>query len=246
MDLKPEELLRVELGPLKFSDGKPYFERVLSLFGELSKSNLDTVPFPQLTNIKKHTVDARKRLNAIREFSLEKHPENPAAVRDGLIQDIAASYDRYFTQLSPLIAFSVRKGTDFERLEKEAQSSLEGIRALASQTKEQTQAQLQGLEDTIEEVRRAAQEVGVAQHATHFKDEAEDHDRASDGWLKTTIVLTGMTTVLAVVFTTYSTALIHGWIDNVTLDSTQAVQLAVSKVLLFGLAVGWRLEWAEL
>lgn len=228
-EIKPEDLVRDDdLGrELNFAAGQPYFTRTLRLFRDLRESNLDTVPFNalnQLTNIARQALSQFKQ---VQQFSLQQHPQNPGEVRDGVINQIRDSYDNYFQQAAPIIAYSVRKGTDFEQLENNARETLAHLKSIVTEQEKSRVAMLSEVEGTLEKIRRAAQEVGVAQHATHFKEQADDHKVAANRWLWTTAILGAMSLAFAIGSFLYYLSILS------TLTASQAIQLAVGKLIIF-------------
>jgi hypothetical protein len=227
--IEPQSLVREEvLGrDLNFLGGLPYFQRTLRLFKDLAESNLDNVPHQNLQQLATLAEQARDRFKRVQEFSVSQYQSNPTAMRDSLVADIRDSYDNIFQQVSPMIAYSVRKGTDFERLEKEARETVSQLRVLVTEQENSRRAMLTEVEGTLEKVRRAAQEVGVAQHAIHFKDEAVSNSKSADRWLITTGILTAVTLAFGV----YSLYFIVTKTPDFT--PTQSVQLAIAKVIVF-------------
>ena len=193
--LNPEELVRADaLGrELNFAPGVPYFRRNLKLFGDLSEISLDSLPFQRLTNLTQLANGAASQFKQIQDFSLETAPQSPKQTRDNLITAID-NYDALFDGISPVIAYGIRKGTDFAKLESEAKSIVEQMRSDAVQSEASHQQVLKEMGDTLEKVQRAAAEVGVAQHAIHFREEAKEHEHAAKYWLVTTTFI-GMLTV---------------------------------------------------
>jgi glutathione peroxidase-family protein len=63
------------------------------------------------------------QFNKVLQFSLKQFPNNPAQNRDQIITEIQNTYDKYFDAVSPCIAYSIRKGIDFTRLEQEAREA---------------------------------------------------------------------------------------------------------------------------
>lgn len=212
---------------LNFSSGLPYFQRTLRLFKDLSESNLDTVPFQNLQQLNTHAEQARDRFKRVQGFSVSQYQSNPTAMRDSLINEIRDSYDSMFQQVSPIIAYSVRKGTDFDRLEREAHETVVHLRSIVTEQENSRRGMLTEIEGTLERVRRAAQEVGVAQHAIHFKDEAISNSKSSKTWLTVTAFFAGVTLLFGV-FSLY-------FIVTRTPDFTaaQSVQLAIAKIIIF-------------
>lgn len=227
--IKPDDLVREDvLGrDLGFASGLPYFQRTLRLFRDLAEANLDTVPFTRLQQLARVAEGAMTQFQQVKNFSLQQSPQNPTQVRDTLVQQIRDSFDNHFDLVAPVIAYSVRKGTDFERLEDEARQTVETLKSLVADQEQSRKAMLAEVEGTLEKVRRAAQEVGVAQHAVHFRQEADEHKRVSVKWL----VATGLLAIVTVLFGVLS--LVYYISQVPTLTTGQSVQLALAKLVIF-------------
>ena len=220
-----------ELGQsLNFRQGQSYFQRALRLFRDLGEANLDELPLQTLQILMNVAQDASTYFSQIQDFSLEAHPHNPAQVRDDLINAIRDQYDGWFDQVSPTIAYSVRKGTDFSRLEQEAREQVSHIELVKTQLQEQGKEFVAETQGMLEKVRRAAQEVGVAQHAVHFKSEADRHKAAAGKWLTAVVVLASITALLTVVnvWAVFEFRLID-------LTTSETIQLVIAKVILYSL-----------
>ena len=230
-EIDADSLVRAdELGQaLSFEKGLPYFQRVLRLFRDLAESNFDTLPFQQLQNLKNTATEANRLFSDIQQFSLEGHPQNPTQARDSLIDNIRDQYDHWFEQVAPAIAYLVRKGTDFERLEQEAREQASSVERLQTELQSKSEEIIVETQGILEQVRRAAQEVGVAQHAVQFKSEADRQKAAAKKWLTTVIVLAIVTAVL-----TFANVVYYA-IQPIDLTTAQTIQLAVAKVILFSL-----------
>ena len=178
--ITPNSLIRTDvLGTsLDFSTGVDVFERTLKLFKDLKEANLDNVPQNVLNQLKSSADQASKSFKKIQDFD-PSGQNNPAQIRDGLIQEVANQYQDHFSKISPIIAYSVRKGTDFDQLETNARKIVSEIQTIQQDLKEKGQAIVAETESTLEQVRKAAAEVGVAQHAIHFQNEASSHRKLS-------------------------------------------------------------------
>lgn len=228
--ITPESLVRTtQLGTaLDFSQGIEIFARTLSLFKGLQDSNLDSVPLETLRQLRNLVQQASSVFSQIQSFN-PAGQGNPAATRDNLIQQVANQYQSWFQALSPVIAYSVRRGTDFDRLEREARGSLEELGRVRKEFDSKATAIIGEAQAALEQVRRAAAEVGVAQHAVHFRQEAADHLGRAWKWLAAAGAFALLTLGLAA-WTIYYYAT-----NTQELSTTQSVQLAISKVLAFSL-----------
>jgi hypothetical protein len=241
-----ESLVRTEvLGTsLDFRDGVEIFSQTLGLFRSLAEAKLDNVPKETLSNLDNLAKTAFQHFQQVLAFDPGKQA-NPAAERDRLIQQVAQQYSSQFSSVAPILAYSVRKGTDFDLLERNARAALGEIANLRNQTEERAGKLIAEAQTVVEQVKRAAAEVGVAQHAVHFKREAEGHLKRSKVWL-------AVTAALALITFAYSgVILVFFSIRLPSLSGVQSLQLAIAKVLVFSilyLAVIWagriyRAQW---
>ena len=228
--ITPESLTRAqELGTtLSFNEGRPIFERTMRLFLDLQKANLDNVPLGTLNNLYARAQAALASFKQIQEFNPGPQA-NPAAVRDGLIQRFASEFEQHYQVITPVLSYSIRKGTDFENLEKTARNIVNGIQKAAQDEKDQADKHLAEITDTLEKVRRAAAEVGVAQHATHFKLQANEHLKHSKAWLWVTAVLAFITLVAGVLMA------LNLILNIGSMTNAQSVQLVVAKLIIFSI-----------
>jgi hypothetical protein len=193
---------------------------------------LDNISYDTLDSLQRQAKDALDRFKKIQSFSPRQQPQNPIGTRDELINQLRDQYHSYFSTLSPIIAYSVRKGTDFAALEKNARDTVGAIDG-ARKTFEQKQTLLiSEMESTLQKVRQAAAEVGVAQHATHFKEEAEAHEKQAGKWLTRTVWATVATIVWGA-----ASFFIHP--PN---DTAHIIQFTVAKLIILS-ALYYALVW---
>jgi hypothetical protein len=74
---------------------------------------------------------------------------------------------------------------------------------------------------------RRLSKAGQSQHAVHFKQQADDHEKAAKPWLSVTAWLAGATVLVGLGL------LIAYLVISPTLSATQSLQLAISKVVIF-------------
>lgn len=219
-------LARQDLGPdLSFESGVIFFSRTLRLFHGLHEADLQDLPFQKMSDLLTAAKRVRVQLRQIQEFSLQKYSSNPLAVRDQFINEVRDSYDDIFNTLAPIIAFTVRKGTDFERLEEQARVTLKRIDASAAEHEKALKVARSDADQLVKEVRQIAQEAGVSQQAFYFKQEADQHEASAKPWLKATVWLAGSTVVVGVLLILFFSA-----VTNLT--PTQNLQLAISKIVV--------------
>lgn len=226
-EITPASLVRTEeLGrQLDFSKGTVVFERVLGLFKSLKEANLDNVSHQTLTNLASQAEDANGRFRQIKDFNANQG--NPAGTRDSLIQSLGDHYHHYFENISPIVAYAVRRGTDFERLETEARQSVTALQSFRLEQEQKATVMLADIQSTLDKVRRAAAEVGVAQHSIHFKEQADEHLARGKKWLIATVIFGAVTLLYAIAVGVYYIV----WNPQVT--PGLAVQLGIAKLFVF-------------
>ncbi len=235
--INAKDLIRAsELGKdFNFEIGLPVFERTLKLFKDLYNSNLDNVSFTALNQLLNLTKDAYTKFESIQKFSPAKE-QTPLDVRNRLINQILDSYDSYFAAISPIIAYSIRKGTDFETLEKTAHAIVNSMETLKNEQIEGQKKISIEMESILQKVRQAAAEVGVAQHATHFKEEAKEHNTKSKKWLAATIIMA----LLTVSWGFLSIFFIK---PNGDTTNAQVIQFTIGKLIILS-ALYYALVWS--
>jgi len=222
------DLARKDLGPdLNFESGVIFFSRTLSLFYALADSDLEDIPYQKLNELVGVAKQSLETFRNIQQFSIAKWNTNPIAQRDGFITQVRDQYDSVFTQASPVVAFTVRKGLDFKRLEDSAKATVERLEIFATDSQQKMAASREEAQQALEAVRKVASEAGVSQHAIHFKTEADKFESSAKPWLVWTVILASATAIIGlglVIKAIY-------WLP--TLTASQGVQLAIPKIFLF-------------
>jgi hypothetical protein len=237
--LKAQDLVREEtLGrDLSFSAGVPYFERLLKLYRDVHDNSLDGLSHGALSQLRTHAEQASTLFKQVVAFEVMKQP-NPVQMRDNLIGQIRDAYEAHFNVVEPHIAYAIRKGTDFDALERQARESLDEVRRVGGEMKTQSDQVLTDAKSILQSIRQMAAEAGVAQHATSFKDQADEHRKSSVGWLWTTGGLSVLG--LAALFALFV------WPAHPETDfthSAQAIYAVGSRLLVFSV-VYFAILWA--
>lgn len=227
--ITPETLVRrEELGTkLSFANGLPFFERTLKLFQDLHDCQLDNAPFAVLTQLGSEAQQALAEFMQVQTFSPESQPDNTINARDTLINTIRDRYDHYYQLVSPHIAYAIRKGTDFDALERNAREIANEIKRIRSEILDNKDTLKGEAEKILASMRRAAAEVGVSQHNIHFSEEADRHEAASTKWLKATFGFAALALAVAIYSIWYYST------RGVSIGLDLAIQLAVAKILAF-------------
>ena len=228
-EITPQSLVRrEELGTtMSFADGLTHFERTLKLFRDLHDCQLHGVPHSVLNQLATDSETARAEFKGVQDFSPESQPENPVAARDNLINTIRDRYDHYYTVITPHISYAIRKGTDFETLERTAREVVAEIGNIGSEVQEGKAALERETGEILASMRKAVAEAGVSQHNIHFSEEAGRQEEAAKGWLKATVAFAVFALTLAVYSVGYYS------FTEVELGVSRTIQLVVAKVVAF-------------
>ena len=202
-------------------------ERLVLLYKRLSISVLDDLPYGVLDQIRNKANEDYNRFDGI--LTYDPKQANSVQVREQLITALNNAYDSAFNLLHPYLSYSMYKTVDFQRLEGEARSTLQAIKDQASKITKSLQKDKEASQQILEEIRKVAAEQGVTQQATYFKQSADEHEEQALKWKRATIWLSIGLGIYALL-----SMLIHkvAWLDPI--NSYQAAQLAISKVLIFG------------
>jgi len=233
--IRAEDLSRTkEIGTaFSFEQGIPVFERTLKLFRDFSECNFDNFPLRLLDSLKQSADQALGTFDRIRNFNLEAQT-NPRQTRDEIIKSIENQYSTHFDKLFPIIAYSVRKGTDFAKLERDGRETLELQRKIIKDMETKSKQMLDDMETTLGKVRQAAAEVGVAQHSVHFMKQSEHHRKSSKVWL----VATGIIGIVTILFAWFSLHYVT------STDSTyQIIRFTLSRILIISI-LSYALVWS--
>lgn len=234
-EIRAEDLgRREELGTtFNFEEGIPIFERTLKLFRDLSECNFDNLPLAVLNGLRQSADQTLRAFNEIRNFNLEAQ-QTPRPARDQIIKKIENEYPTHFDKLYPIIAYSVRKGTDFTKLEREGIETRDLLKRIVSDHETKSKEKLDEMEKVLVKVRQAAAEVGVAQHSVHFMEQSEHHRKSSKVWL----VATGIIGIVTILFAWFS---LHYVTSS---DSTyQIIRFTISRILIISI-LSYALVWS--
>lgn len=235
--IDPNSLARTEvLGQeLSFKDGVPIFSRTLDLFKDLAACNLANVPKERLDQIQSLAKQALDGFQAIQSFSVSG-VSNPAATRDSLIAQIRDQWNGYYVHITPEIAYSKGQSTDYGQLEREARGALSQMQAQLAEIKTEKEKGVVEIQGALEQVRRAAAEAGVAQHAIHFRNEAARYEKEARTWL----IAGGLFAIVTVAFAVYGLgsdlAKLGDSVSTARIVQVIASRVVVLSVLTFGLA----------
>lgn len=209
---------------INFAEAVEPAERLIDLYRQLPLEVLEQLPNSYLTTVQNQADNDFNLLDSILKFE----PGMPRAERDSRLDNLRKAYDPTFQSLHAFISYSVRKSTDFSKLEREARSLIQNVTDRANELQHELENRKKEADAVLQAVRKVAEEQGVSQQAIYFKNEADNHEKESTVWLKTTVWLTvGLTGYAA------ATLVLHKMPILAPTNLYETVQLAASKILIF-------------
>jgi hypothetical protein len=216
-----------ELGvALNFREAVPHARRLIDLYLQLPLESVEWFNQRQATQLKSVADSDYNLLQQILSFDPNKgHGQSE---QKQWINEMEQTYEQTFQHLAPWIAYGVGRVTDFTKIGRDARATIQDIEDKAKKLGEDLEQHRKDAQQILDDIRKVAAEQGVSQQAVYFKDESESHAKQADEWLKQTKRLTLLLALYAIL-----TLVLHKipWIAPTT--SYEAIQLAVSKVLVF-------------
>lgn len=225
-DFDPATLVQEsKLGVKNFSKVVEPATRLVQLYKRLSERALEDLSDNRLNEVRNRANSDYNQFKQILEFD----PDRTTADRDSLVLSVAQAYGPTFDVLHPLVAYSLHRSADFQRLDSEARATLQSVTDRASAITKELEDTKRQAGDILSEVRKTAAESGVTQQAIYFKEAAESHDTAAETWRQRVIYLAWGAGIFS-----FLSLFIHK-IPFLTPTTTyEAFQIAISKFLIFG------------
>jgi len=185
----------LQLGRIySFADAKPHFETIKALFEQASELPLQLLPINVVAKLQGIVGQAQSALQSISGFDPKNFGANVDSTRQAYINSLRNCAEQAFYQYGPVIAYLRLQTAPLPEYEVKASEILEQMRKASKEqlaVKEQT-------EQVLAKAQEAAGQVGVVQHAVHFKNEAESYRKAANRWLIATIVAISVATIFGV------------------------------------------------
>jgi hypothetical protein len=198
--------------------------RLIELHKRVTPRALDDFPADKLNQIKVRANHDYSLFDQILKFD----PDQPTSARDQLVSQLEGAYNQSFEALHPLISYSLHRSADFQRLDAEARAAVQGVRDQAEGITKELEKSRTEAQRVLDGIREAAAEVGVTQEAKYFREAAEYHATEAQNWKILTYKLAASLGGYAIL-----SLFLHKWEILAPRNTYDAVQLTVSKALLF-------------
>lgn len=203
--------------------------RVIDLFKLISTSQVDYFPQNQQNILRDQANAFFNLLTECLQFDIENATPTPTEAKNNLVNRIEAQFQPVFDQLYPLISFASIRSLDFSKLERDARAATQAARDSGRNLLDTLAEDKRAVDVIVSEMRALAAEQGVSKQAIYFKNEADEHREQSTTWRNYTLALSGILILYSI------SSLFFHYIDALNPTSYyQAGQLAVSKIMIFG------------
>lgn len=220
---------RAELGSTRaFDKAVAPARKVVGIFEKIPLQNLDELPDNEL-KVLKQQADAFFSL--LEKIELTDSDTITAASRDNLVAQLESQHQPIFSKLYPLIAYVVIRTTDFGELETNARASVQAARTDAKVAIKEVEKLKTEADEIMSSIRATAAEQGVSQQAIYFNTEADSHQKDAKHWRTVTTWAAAILFLLAI-----GSFGIHKIPFLAPTSASEAVQLALSKFLLFAIS----------
>lgn len=188
-----------DLGAINFQTGKPLFDQAISLAAEFRALPIDLLPFATIQQLQPPVQQLAKGLTQVAEFTLVGQ-QNPETQRNSLLEQAQSHYDKAFTAITPHLAYLSLKSAEVQETMRRSAELLADTQSTVNAALVDLEAKQEEINGIVRAARDAAATVGVAHFAPEFEKAAKNHLDASKDWLRGTILLAGLTVVVALLF----------------------------------------------
>lgn len=171
---------RDELGAeMSFADAESDFESAIGLFKGLLDIDITRVPQSKINGLINDMENFIGYIQSIKEFS----STHGMQARESLINNIVNNYDRWFNDISPIIAYCIKADTDYDALKRQALQARDDITRELTQAKAEREETKKQTDEIIAAVQKAAHSVGVTNHTVNFQEAADSFEKGKNHWV---------------------------------------------------------------
>lgn len=200
---------------LDLTDSVPMVERIVSVFRRIYDSDLGAIPDAFRPTLAQEMHRTLVEFQNIRELDTRNQsPEN-------ISYSVRSVYNQVYANLTPILAHVGTDPSGFDELRRQAETTVKKI----GTSEEKISAMLEESSTALTQIKKAAAEAGVSQHAVIFGDVSKRHRNTSYAWLAVSAILAIATLGLA-----WQMA---GQATGRTLPDT--IQFVAARIILFGI-----------
>lgn len=226
-NLDPQAVARTEaLGrTLDLSPAVPAIRRIVDFFNQIPLADLPDLPESPRNLIKRVADETFQIYQAMMTFN-PANVQNAAGERESLLNQANGTYSSVFEQLYPIVSYLSSRHKDIGAIERNAQAAVDGALKRVEESTQSLQQSSDEAQRILGEVRRTAAESGVSQQASYFGEQAAKEATLVEQWQSRTYWFAAALGLWALL-----TFALGFYVEPKS--TYQAVQIAVSKVLIF-------------
>ena len=199
---------------LDLSESVPVVERIVSLFRRIRDSDLEAIPDDSRPTLAHEIHTTQNEFQRVQE--VDTRNESP----EDILSSLRSVYQQVYTNLTPILAHIGTDPAGFDELRRQGEAAVGQI----ASAEERVRAMGEEAKTALDQIKKAAAEAGVSQHAVIFGDVAKKHRKTSYWWLAASAILAVATLGLA-----WQMA---GQIADRSLTDT--IQFVAGRLILFG------------
>lgn len=199
---------------LDLSTGVPVVERLVGVFRTIRDSDLGAIPDAHRQTLAQELHRTLAECQQIRELDpRNQSPEN-------ITSSLRTVYQEVYSNVSPILAHVGTDPAGLEELKRQAETAVGRI----ASAEEQVGTMLEESDTALSQIKQAAAEAGVTEHAIIFDKAAKRHAKTKYIWLGAGVILAATTLLLA-----WHMA---GQVEERSLP--EAIQFMGARIILFG------------
>ena len=199
---------------LGLSDGIPMVERIVSVFRKIRDSDLEAIPDALLPTL---AQEIRRTMGEFQRVP-ELDPRNQSA--ENILSSLRGVYEQVYANLSPILAHVGTDPASFDELRRQAETAVGQI----ASAEERVSAMEEKAITALSQIKKAAGEAVVLQHAGIFGDVSKRHRNTSYVWL-------GVSAILAIATLWLAWQMAGQVADR---SPSEAIQFVAARLILFG------------
>ena len=201
-------------------------KNLVTLFRKIPASALSEFPVDEMNRIKSQADSIYNLFEQIMTFDPKQ--ADAQSRHQSLVEQVKNQYQPVFSQLYPLISYSMARTVDFETLASQGRAAVQGVKDQAQELMRNLADRQGEAKEILEEVRKTAAEQGVSQQARYFAEESTEHGKKAENWKLVTV---GMAIAVAIfgILSFFTHRLPFVAPENFY----DVIQLIASKVLVF-------------
>ena len=238
-DIDPKKYVRTkELGEqLDFREAVPILENIRSLFLRLVGADFHLVGDSQENRLLSAARSVRQTLDEVLAFDAAADAD-PRGRREQLVGSLSHGHENALQAGGPVITLSFAwvGGRDVDEMRREAREVSDEMKARIESHESEIKKRTQEAERLVSLLKDRAAEEGVAEHARLFETAASEFSDEKKKWLKWSkwTAIAGGLLAVGNVIAVFATS----WNPAFAVEVEEAIQIAVAKLVLFGLVYG--------